>query len=102
MRIEVFRLKTDGFFTNTELEISDNEIILSNYDLSKSTANYRGKSDYEYYLIIKKDHFLDFIEGQTDQHIQDYFEAFAKDINLFRNIRKRLDENAVKYEFSTW
>jgi len=102
MEIQLFKFKTGNFYTDTLLKIDSEKVIISFCNISKSNKVFRGKSDYECYLIVEKKGLLEKLNMNSDEDLAKYFGAFQKDFHLFKNIRADMDKKEINYQFSVW
>ena len=73
----------------------DGDLVISGQDLGEFPEKYWGDSDYEYWLNVSAEY--------KDRILLALLESLYKgDLRVVSNLRAKLDEKEIPYEFGSW
>ncbi|MGQ4912723.1 MAG: hypothetical protein ACP6KW_11185 [Candidatus Thorarchaeota archaeon] len=83
-----------SIFIDIEVD-ADGNLVMSGQDLGKAPSEYWGDSDYEYWIVVKKE--------QRDLLLLSLIqEMFGGSHDAFSRFREFLIERDIRYDFDSW
>lgn len=105
--VTLYKVNTPTQKVEIKLIISEDKLLVSGFDIGKTTKEIFGNSDYEYNItIVKSDIYnhINEIQGDkpTEDEIANWYLAKFYGNNCFSNIKSFYIENNLKYEIFFW
>lgn len=106
MKRTLFQQKNNSISIKIEIyKTNDEKIIIHGHDIGKIVKKIKHKSDYEYYVTIEKEEIQSLIEKVGLKNVEELFDWFIKNYSTDKavsQIKAKLEELQIKYQFSTW
>jgi hypothetical protein len=103
---KLFKSKTKSLWIEIEVyESKDGQIIVHGHDSGTVVREIKRSYDYEYYVTIEKQDkqlLLNQLGLETTEALLDWFEQHFSNDRAVSQIKKKLGELGIDYQFSTW
>ena len=106
MRRTLFQEKNSSIWIKIDIYKTDDEkIVIHGHDSGKVVNTIKDRYDYEYYLTIEKEDIPSLIEKVGLKNIEELFDWITKNYSTNKavsQIKEKLEELQINYQFSTW
>lgn len=106
MKRSLFQQKDASIWIEIDVyQSEEGQIIVHGQDSGKVVQELKRRYDYEYFVVIKKEAVQDLMDKLAVKDVEALLDWFATHYSHHRavsQIKKRLEELEVPYEFSTW